>query len=86
VGATPTRQLLLQPVAIGAVVKVTILPKPPMERIALGDSASKQAVTRVNADQASKQRMWEPTQQKDGGGRRPRFQGSKAIPPGVPPG
>ena len=31
-GATPTRQLLLQPVAIGAVVEVTKLPKPSMER------------------------------------------------------
>ena len=35
----------LQPVAIGAAVEVTILPKPSMERVALGDSASKQAVT-----------------------------------------
>jgi hypothetical protein len=35
VGYNPTWQLLLQPVAIGAVGKVTILPKPPMERVAL---------------------------------------------------
>ena len=35
VGFNPTWQLLLQPVAIGAVGKVTILPKPPMERVAL---------------------------------------------------
>ena len=34
VGASPTWQLLLQPVAIGAVVEVTKLPKPPMERVA----------------------------------------------------
>ena len=34
VGATPTWQLLLQPVAIGAVVEVTIRPKPSMERVA----------------------------------------------------
>ena len=31
-GAIPTRQLLLQPVAIGAAVEVTISPKPSMER------------------------------------------------------
>jgi hypothetical protein len=54
VGAIPTRQLLLQPVAIGAVVEVTILPKPSMQRVASGDSASRQARTRVNAEQASK--------------------------------
>ena len=35
----------LQPVAVGAAVEVTILPKPSMERVALGDLASKQAVT-----------------------------------------
>jgi len=33
-GAIPARQLSLQPVAIGAVVEVTILPKPLMERVA----------------------------------------------------
>jgi len=38
-----------------------------------GDSASRQAVTRVNAEQASKRVMWEPTQQRDGEGRRRRF-------------
>src|SRR3954454_23713923 len=54
VGAIPTWQLLLQPVAIGAVVEVTILPKPPMQRVAAGDPASRQAITRVNAEQASK--------------------------------
>jgi hypothetical protein len=32
VGATPTRQLSLQPVAIGTVVEVTILPKLLTER------------------------------------------------------
>jgi hypothetical protein len=33
VGANPTRQLSFQPVAIGAVVEVTKLPKPLMERV-----------------------------------------------------
>jgi hypothetical protein len=31
-GAIPARQLLLQPVAIGAVVEVTKLPKPSVQR------------------------------------------------------
>jgi hypothetical protein len=35
VGAIPTWQLLLQPVAIGAVAEVTKLPKPSMERTVL---------------------------------------------------
>src|ERR1700687_3665066 len=51
-----------------------------------GAPASRQAVTRVNAEQGSKQLMWEPTQQRDGEGRRRRFQGSDSIPPAVPPG
>jgi hypothetical protein len=41
----PPGKRSLQPIAIGAAVEVTILPKPSMERVALGDSASKQAVT-----------------------------------------
>ena len=57
VGATPTRQLSFQPVVIGAAVEATILPKPLMERVAEGGPASKQAVTRVNAEQASKRLM-----------------------------
>jgi len=63
----------LQPVAIGAAVEVTKLPKPSMERVASGDSASRRAVTGVNAEQASKRVMWEPTQQMSGEGRRHRF-------------
>ena len=35
-----------------------------------GDSASRQAVTRVNAEQASKAVMWEPTRRHNGEGRR----------------
>ena len=66
----------------------TTRPKPSMERVASGDSASRQAVTRVNAEQASKQVMWEPTQQRDGEGRRHRFffRGATRFPPVVPPG
>jgi len=61
-------------------VEVTILPKPSMERAALGDPASRQAVTCVNAEQASKQLMWEPTQQRDGEGRRHKVLGSDNTP------
>jgi hypothetical protein len=60
----------LQPVAIGAAVEVTKPSKPSMERIAFGDPASKQAVTRVNAEQASKHLTWMPTRQLSGEGRR----------------
>ncbi len=35
-----------------------------------GDPASRQAVTRVNAEQASKSLMWEPTRRENGEGRR----------------
>src|SRR3954451_21661021 len=35
----------------------------------LGDPASRQAVTRVNAEQASKRAMWEPTRRRNGEGR-----------------
>ncbi len=44
----------LQPVAIGAAEEVTSPSKPLMQRIAVGDPASMQAETRVNAEQASK--------------------------------
>ena len=60
----------LQPVAIGAIAEVTKRLKPLMDRVALGDSASRQAVTRVNAEQASKHSMREPTRQRDEEGRR----------------
>ncbi len=51
-----------------------------------GGPASRQAVTEVNAAQASKISMWEPTRQCPGEGRRRRRQGSNSIPPTVPPG
>ena len=38
-------------------------------RYAEGDSARMQAVTRVNAEQASKRTMWEPTRSDSGEGR-----------------
>jgi len=44
----------LHPVAIGAVVEVTKPLKPLMKRVAIGDPARMQAVTKVNAEQASK--------------------------------
>src|SRR5438132_11520845 len=61
VGASPTRQPL-QPEATGAVMEVTKWLKPSGKRVTkYGDSASVQAVTRVNAEQASKRSMRGPT-------------------------
>jgi len=56
VGASPTRRTL-QPEAIGAVMEVTKWLKPSISVSRIGDSASVQAVTRVNAEQASKRTM-----------------------------
>src|SRR5260221_12330091 len=53
VGASPTRQPL-QPEATGAVMEETKWLKPSVSVSRIGDSASVQAVTRVNAEQASK--------------------------------
>src|SRR6202171_5675922 len=60
VGASPTRQPL-QPEAIGAVMEVTKWLKPSISVSRIGDSASVQAATRVNAEQASKRTMGRPT-------------------------
>jgi hypothetical protein len=61
VGASPTRQLL-QPEATGATMEATKWLKPSVKRVTkYGDSASVQAVTRVNAEQASKRTMRGPT-------------------------
>ena len=62
VGASPTRQPL-QPEATGAVMEVTKWLKPSISVSRIGDSASVQAVTRVNAEQASKRTMRRPTRQ-----------------------
>src|SRR5437773_9376815 len=51
VGASPTRQQL-QPEAIGAVMEVTKWLKPSISVSRIGDSASVQGATRVNAEQA----------------------------------
>ncbi len=60
VGASPTRQPL-QPEAIGAVMEETKWLKPSISVSRIGDSASVQAATRVNAEQASKRTMCRPT-------------------------
>ena len=62
VGASPTRQPL-QPEATGAVMEETKWLKPSVSVSRIGDSASVQAVTRVNAEQASKRTMRRPTRQ-----------------------
>src|SRR6202051_962823 len=56
VGASPTRQPL-QPEATGAAMEVTKWLKPSDSASRIGDGASVQAVTRVNAEQASKRTM-----------------------------
>ena len=53
----------LPPEAIGAVMEVTKWLKPSMSVSRIGDSASGQAATRVNAEQASKRTMHRPTRQ-----------------------
>jgi hypothetical protein len=60
VGASPTRQPL-QPEAIGAVMEVTKWLKPSISVSRIGDSARVQAVTRVNAEEASKRTMHRST-------------------------
>jgi hypothetical protein len=60
VGENPTRQTL-QPEAIGAVMEVTKWLKPSISVSRIGDSASVQAATRVNVEQASKRTMCRPT-------------------------
>ena len=52
VGASPTTRQPLQGEAIGAVMEVTKWLKPSISVSRIGDSASVQAVTRVNAEQA----------------------------------
>ena len=61
-GVSPTRQPL-QPEATGAVMEVTKWLKPLVSVSRIGDSARVQAVTRVNAVQASKRSMRRPTRQ-----------------------
>ena len=59
-GANPTRQLSLRPEAIGAVAKGKAAEAFDVEGH-VGDLASVQAVTRVNAEQVSKDLMRKPT-------------------------
>ena len=59
-GASPTRQPL-QPETTGAAMEETKWLKPSDKRVTkYGDSVSVQAVTRVNAEQASKRSMRRP--------------------------
>ena len=66
VGESPSRQPL-QPEAIGAVMEVTKWLKPSISVSRIGDSASVQAATRVNAEQAPKRKMCRPTRLPFGG-------------------
>ena len=60
-GWSPTSAKSLPPEAIGAVMEVTRWRKPSISVSRIGDSASRQAATRVNAEQASKRTMCRPT-------------------------
>jgi hypothetical protein len=62
VGANPTRQPL-QPEATGAAMEATKWLKPSDSVSRIGDSASVQAATRVNAEQSSKRTMRRSTRQ-----------------------
>src|SRR5258706_12711191 len=62
VGASPTRRPL-QPEATGAAKEVTNWLKPSECVSRIGDSASVQAATKVNAEQISKRTMRRPTRQ-----------------------
>src|SRR5215470_16069030 len=62
VGASPTRQTL-QPEATGAATEVTNWLRPSECVSRIGDSASVQAATRVNAEHASKRTIRRPTRQ-----------------------
>ena len=58
--------------------------KPWMERVASGDFASVQAVRSVNAEQAPKRRMQEPTHRNYGEGRRRWKNTSERVPSDLP--
>src|SRR5215217_3542774 len=75
------------PAATGAVVEVTKRLKPSVKRVTkYGDSASVQALTRVNAEQASKRTMHRPTRRPFRGRLIRRNGSSKAVPPVAVPG
>src|SRR3979490_2424038 len=84
VGASPTRQPL-QPEATGAVMEATQGLKPLVSVSRIGDSASVQAVTRVNAEQASKRTMRRPTRRPFRGRLIRLGEGSAAGRPGAVP-
>ncbi len=67
--ANPARQLSLQPVAVGADGRGNgIVRSTSMQRAAVGGSATTQATTRVNAEQASKHPTRKPTRRGNGEG------------------
>src|SRR5258705_11559698 len=85
VGASPTRQTL-QPEATGAAMEVTKWLKPSDSASRIGDGASVQAVTRVNAEQASKRTMRRPTRRPFRGRLTRLGEVSEAVRPDAAPG
>jgi len=78
---------VLPPEATGAAVEAMKRLKPSVKRVTkYGDSASVQAVTRVNAEQASKRTMHRPTRRPFRGRLIRRNGSSKAVPPVAVPG
>src|SRR6516162_7820604 len=84
-GANPARQRSFQPVAARVAEEVTNLSEPLVQGSLSGDLASLWAVTGVNAEQASKRAMWEPTRLNNGEGRR-RWGSERWMHPAIPPG
>ena len=85
VGASPTRQPL-QPEATGAVMEATKWLKPSDSGSRIGDRASVQAATRVNAEQTSKRTMRRPTRRPFRGRLTRLGEVSEAVRPAAAPG
>ncbi len=84
-GENPTRRLL-PPEVIEEVMEVTKWLKPSMQRVTKGDLTSVQAVTRVNAEQASKRTMRRPTRSPFRGRLIRLGETSEAVSPAAAPG
>src|SRR4029077_2734333 len=85
VGASPTRQPL-QPEATGAVMEATKWLKPSECVSRIGDNASVQAATRVDAEKASKRTMRRPTRRPFRGRLTRLGEVSEAVRPAAAPG
>ena len=85
-GCKPHPAKSLPPEAIGAVMEVTKWLKPSISVSRIGDSASGQAATRVNAEQASKRTMCRPTRHPYRGRLIPAGEDERKVSPAAAPG